>query len=139
VPVFTSGELSALERTCRGRNFAQRRDAAVIAVLKASGIRAGELAGIRYDPHDASRADLDLWQREITVRGVGGGSRVVRIGHEAGGHAQVQEERDTRVPYVVKPGAGQPGRGSDAAPASAEIVGFHGGADLGAAVDRELA
>jgi hypothetical protein len=39
----------------------------VIAVLKASGIRAGELARIRYDPHDASRGDLDLWQREITV------------------------------------------------------------------------
>jgi site-specific recombinase XerD len=28
VPVFTSGELSALERTCHGRAFAQRRDAA---------------------------------------------------------------------------------------------------------------
>jgi site-specific recombinase XerD len=53
VPVFTSGELSALERTCQGRAFAQRRDAAVIAVLKASGIRAGELAGIHYDPDDA--------------------------------------------------------------------------------------
>ena len=44
IPVFTSGELSALERTCQGRSFAQRRDAAVIAVFKASGIRAGELA-----------------------------------------------------------------------------------------------
>ena len=83
VPVFTSGELSALERTCPGRAFAQRRDAAVIAVLKASGIRAGELAGIRYDPRDASRSDLDLQQREITVRGKGGRPRVVRIGHEA--------------------------------------------------------
>ena len=38
VPVFTSGELSALEGTCQGRAFAERRDAAVIAVLKASGI-----------------------------------------------------------------------------------------------------
>jgi site-specific recombinase XerD len=50
VPVFSSGELSALEKTCQGRSFAQRRDAAVIAVLKATGwrgIRAGELAGIR--------------------------------------------------------------------------------------------
>ena len=65
VPVFTSG-LSALERTCQGRTFAQRRDTAVIAVLKACGIRAGELAGIRYDPHDASRSDLDLRHREIT-------------------------------------------------------------------------
>jgi site-specific recombinase XerD len=83
VPVFTSGELSALERTCQGRTFAQRREAAVIAVLEASGIRAGELAGIRYDPDDASRSDLDLQQREITVRGKGGRPRVVRNGHEA--------------------------------------------------------
>jgi hypothetical protein len=56
VPVFTSGELSALERTCHGRTFAERRDVAVIAVLKASGIWAGEVAGIRYDPHGASRS-----------------------------------------------------------------------------------
>jgi site-specific recombinase XerC len=52
----------------------------VIAMLKASGIRAGERDP--YDPHDASRSDLDLCQREITVRGKGGGSRIVRIGHE---------------------------------------------------------
>ncbi len=60
VPVFTSEELSALEKTCQGRSFAQRRDAAIIAVLTATGIRAGELAGIRYDPHDPRRSDLEL-------------------------------------------------------------------------------
>ena len=31
VPVFSAAELSALERACAGRGFAQRRDAAVIA------------------------------------------------------------------------------------------------------------
>jgi site-specific recombinase XerD len=82
VPVFTSEELSALEKTCQGRSFAQRRDAAIIAVLTATGIRAAELAGIRYDV-DPRRGDLDLWRREITVRGKGGRPRVVRIGHEA--------------------------------------------------------
>src|SRR6185437_4573229 len=49
VPVFTSEELSALTKACQGRSFAQRRDAAIIAVLTATGIRAAELAGIRYD------------------------------------------------------------------------------------------
>jgi integrase/recombinase XerD len=83
VPVFTSEELSALEKACQGRTFAQRRDAAIIAVLTATGIRAGELAGIRYDPHDSRRSDVDLWRREVTVRGKGGRPRVVRIGHEA--------------------------------------------------------
>jgi site-specific recombinase XerD len=80
VLVFTSEELSALEKTCQGRTFAQRRDAAIIAVLTATGIRAGELAGIRYDPHDPRRSDVDLWRREITVRGKGGSPRVVRSG-----------------------------------------------------------
>ena len=84
VPVFTSEKLTAfVEKTCQGRSFAQRRDAAIIAVLTATGIRAGELAGIRYDPHDSRRSDVDLWRREITVRGKGGRPRVVRIGHDA--------------------------------------------------------
>ncbi len=38
VPVFTAAELSALERACAGRGFAQRRDAAVNAVFRATGI-----------------------------------------------------------------------------------------------------
>jgi len=83
VPVFSSGELSKLERACQGRTFAQRRDYAILCVLRATGIRLSELAGIRYDPDDPLRSDVDLWQREITVRGKGGKARIVRIGHEA--------------------------------------------------------
>jgi site-specific recombinase XerD len=83
VPVFTSGELSALEKTCQGRSFVQRRDAAIIAVPIVTGIRAGELAGIRHDAGDPRRSDLGLWSREITVRGKGGRTRIVRIGHNA--------------------------------------------------------
>ena len=45
--------------------------------------RLGELAGLRYDPGDPRRSDIDLWQREITVRGKGGKDRIVRIGHQA--------------------------------------------------------
>jgi len=82
VPVFSSVELSKLERACQGRTFAQRRDAAIISVFRANGIRLSELAGICYDPEDPQRSDLDLWQREITVRGKGGKRRIVKIGHE---------------------------------------------------------
>jgi site-specific recombinase XerD len=71
VPVFAAGDLSRLERACAGRSFAQRRDAAMIAVLTATGMRLSELAGIRYDPSDPRRGDLDLWHREITVHGKG--------------------------------------------------------------------
>jgi len=67
---------------CAGRGFAQRRDAAVIAVFRATGIRLSELAGIRYHPEDAERSDLDLWQREITVRGKNGKARIVKIDYQ---------------------------------------------------------
>jgi integrase/recombinase XerD len=83
VPVFTSDDLARLERACAGHSFAQRRDAAIIAVLRATGIRLSELAGIRYDPGDPRRSDLDLWHREITVRGKGRKTRTVKITHDA--------------------------------------------------------
>jgi site-specific recombinase XerD len=82
IPVFTSGELSKLEKACAGRAFAQRRDFAVIAVFRATGVRLSELAGIVYDAEDAQRSDVDLWQREITVRGKGGKTRIVRSSHQ---------------------------------------------------------
>jgi site-specific recombinase XerD len=82
IPVFTSVELSKLERACQGRSFAQRRDAAVIEVFRATGIRLSELAGIRYHAEDAERNDLDLRQREITVRGKNGKARIVKIDYQ---------------------------------------------------------
>ena len=83
VPVFAGEELPRLERACAGRSFQQRRDAAVIAVFAATGIRLSELAAIRYDPDDPRRSDMDLWHREITVRGKGGKTRTVKIGYGA--------------------------------------------------------
>jgi site-specific recombinase XerD len=52
VPFFSSRELSALEKACQGNTFAQRRDAAIPSVFRATGIRLAELAGIRYHPDD---------------------------------------------------------------------------------------
>jgi site-specific recombinase XerD len=82
VPVFTSQELTRLEQACAGRSFTQRRDTAIMAVLRATGIRLAELAGLRYNPGDPRHSDIDLWQREITVRGKGGKPRIVKIGHQ---------------------------------------------------------
>ena len=83
VPVFTSVELSELNKACQGRSFAARRDAAIIAVFTATGIRLSELAGIRYHPGNPARSDLDLQRREIRIRGKGGTARTVKIGHQA--------------------------------------------------------
>jgi integrase/recombinase XerD len=69
---------------CGGeQSFEDRRDAAVLAVFLATGIRVAELAAIRYCPGDPGRSDVDLEAREIRVRGKGGRERTVRIGHEA--------------------------------------------------------
>ena len=75
--------LAKLEKACQGNTFAQRRDAAILAVLRASGIRLAELAGIRYHPDDPGPSDVDLQRREIDIRGKRGKDRVVRIDHEA--------------------------------------------------------
>ena len=52
-------------------------------VLQATGNRLSELVGIRHDPVDADRSDLDLWQREITVHGKPGKQRIVGISYPA--------------------------------------------------------
>jgi site-specific recombinase XerC len=66
-PVPVLDELRQPERACADRSFQDRRDAAVITVFRGTGMRLSELAGIRYDPGDPRRSDLDLWHREITV------------------------------------------------------------------------
>jgi len=80
--VFSSVELSKLDEACRGSAFAQRRDAAILAVFRSTGIRLTEMAGIRYRPDDLDHGDVDLGRREIYVRGKGGKDRIVRIDRE---------------------------------------------------------
>jgi site-specific recombinase XerD len=113
VPVFTSVELSALEKTCRGSTFAARRDAAIIAVFQATGIRLSELAGIRYHPGDPARTDLDLHAREIRIAGKGGKPRTVRIGHQAARSIDRYLRARARHPQAWRPqlwlGAGSRG------------------------------
>jgi hypothetical protein len=56
VPVFTSVELSEPAKACKGRSFAARRDAAIIAAFTATGIRLPELARIPCHPDDPPAA-----------------------------------------------------------------------------------
>jgi site-specific recombinase XerD len=121
VPVFTGEELTRLEQACAGRSFAQRRDTAIIAVFTATGIRLAELAGLRYDPGDPRRSDIDLWQREITVRGKGGKDRIVKIGHQAARsldrYLRARSRHAQALAAAAVAGRGQPGAA-------------HGGRDL---------
>jgi site-specific recombinase XerD len=47
VPLLTLDELRALLKACEGNRFEDRRDAAIIRLLADTGIRRGELAGLR--------------------------------------------------------------------------------------------
>jgi len=96
VPVFTPEELARLEHACAGRSFAQRRDTAIIAVFTATGIRLSELASLQC-------SDVDLWQREITVRGKGGKDRIVRIGHQAARSLDRYQRARTRHAQALRP------------------------------------
>jgi site-specific recombinase XerD len=113
VPVFTGQEVARLERACAGRSFEQRRDAAIVAVFRACGIRLSELAGIRYDPDDLRRSDVDLQEREITVLGKGRKTRTVRIGYDAARSLDRYLRMRARHPLAHRPelwlGAGNRG------------------------------
>ncbi len=72
-------------------------------MLRATGIRLAELAGLRYDPGDPRRSDIDLLQREITVHGKGGKDRIVRIGHQPARSLDRYTRARSRHPQAHQP------------------------------------
>jgi site-specific recombinase XerD len=54
-----------------------------MAVFKATGIRLRASRHPLQPPITTRHSDIDLWQREITVRGKGSKDRIVKIGHQA--------------------------------------------------------
>ena len=75
VPVLTEDQLRRLLKACEGRDFAARRDSAIIRLLIDTGLRRGECAGIMLD-------DLDLDDQVVTVLGKGRRPRVLAYGRK---------------------------------------------------------
>lgn len=73
VPVLSVDEIQAIVATCRGKSFEARRDEAIVRLLADTGIRRGELLGLRVD-------DVDLDERVVSVLGKGRRPRVVPFG-----------------------------------------------------------
>jgi site-specific recombinase XerD len=73
VPVVAVADFKKLLRTTEGRTFTDRRDAAILLALFDTGIRHGELIGLRV-------ADVELRERLAYVTGKGGHTRAVRFG-----------------------------------------------------------
>jgi site-specific recombinase XerD len=75
VPVITEQELAAMLATCKGGGFQNRRDYAIIFLLKDAGIRLSELAALSVD-------DVSPATREATVTGKGDKQRIVRFTYD---------------------------------------------------------
>ena len=73
VPVIPAADLRKLLKTAEGREYVDRRDTAILLILFDTGIRRGELAGLRV-------ADVELRERLAYVTGKGGHTRAVKFG-----------------------------------------------------------
>lgn len=77
VEVLPDDQLRKLLKVCNGRDFAGRRDAAIIRMLFDCGIRRAELAGLLVD-------DVDLDRDLVTVFGKGRRPRTVPMSPRTG-------------------------------------------------------
>lgn len=73
VPVLDIDELTALLKSCAGNTFENRRDSAIIRLFVDTGMRAGELIGLKLD-------DVDREQSIAFVIGKGGRGRACPFG-----------------------------------------------------------
>jgi site-specific recombinase XerD len=77
VPVLSDNELRALLATCESKpGFEARRDTALIRMFVATGIRLGEMTGLRVE-------DVDLDEQVALVVGKGDRGRYVAFGNKA--------------------------------------------------------
>lgn len=72
-PVLTEEQIAALLKQVSGRSFEDRRDAAMLRLLIDTGMRRGELAGMRV-------ADFDLDNTMVRITGKGSRTRIVPYG-----------------------------------------------------------
>jgi len=73
VPVVSLDDFRKLLKTAEGRDYIDRRDMAILRLMFDTGIRRGELEGLRVD-------DVELRERLAYITGKGGHTRAVRFG-----------------------------------------------------------
>ena len=75
-PVLNDVAMRAILRTCRGRDFVDRRDTALVFLFIDTGARLTEIANLRL-------RDVDRRGRQLTVVGKGRRRRDLPLGHKA--------------------------------------------------------
>jgi len=88
VPVLTVDQLRALIAACAGKDFEARRDEAVVRLFADTGMRLGEMAGLRV-------ADVDLSLAVAVVKGKGSWLRSVPYGDKTA--ASLDRYRRARI------------------------------------------
>jgi len=96
VAVINADDISRLLRTCAGRDFADRRDAAIISLLHATGMRVSEACGLQLE-------DIDLVQRVALIHGKGDKDRVVRFDPKTAAHLDRYKRARARHSYASSP------------------------------------
>jgi site-specific recombinase XerD len=80
---FTDEELARLLKMCSGSTFADRRDTALMRILMDTGLRVSGSTGLRYDPTDHARNEVDLSGRRLRIRLKGGDEFFVPLGRKS--------------------------------------------------------
>jgi site-specific recombinase XerD len=74
-PIPPPGDIAKLLKSCQGKTYADKRDAAIIALLVDTGCRLSEISYLKVE-------DVDLDQNLVFVMGKGRRPRVVRFGRK---------------------------------------------------------
>ncbi len=78
--VLRKDELRQRLDACAGTTLDDRRDAAILRVFFATGVRLAEMAGLRWNPEDEEENDVELDDGVLRVLGKGRRWRLVSIG-----------------------------------------------------------
>jgi site-specific recombinase XerD len=105
VPVLSDEELRALIGACKGKEFADRRDEAMVRLFIDTGMRVAEMCGIKL-------TDLDMRADHVTVRGKGDRLRILPFGAKTGTSLERYlrlraKHKLTRLPELWLGGRGQ--------------------------------
>ena len=77
VPVLSDDDLRSLIAACQGKEFADRRDEAMVRLFIDTGMRVAEMCGIKL-------TDLDMRADQVTVHGKGDRVRILPFGAKTG-------------------------------------------------------
>ena len=66
--VLTLDELRAILSACAGKEWEDRRDAALIRMFFNTGMRRAEITGLRYSPTDPADRDVDLARGRVHIK-----------------------------------------------------------------------